>query len=101
MVSTAVLDSGAQSFDSDAPQWPDDAAESAFLSEQKVNGDVPVPKPSAATPGIADDQADSVVPLPSLDSLVNRIPPEAREVLDELFRARFVSVRRVHGTALK
>jgi hypothetical protein len=41
------------------------------------------------------------MPLPSLDELVKRIPPAARETLDELFRARFVSVQRTSPGSLK
>lgn len=40
-------------------------------------------------------------PLPKLDELVKRIPPTVRETLDELFRAKFVSVKRVDRAALK
>jgi len=40
-------------------------------------------------------------PLPSLDELVKRIPPAALETLDELFRARFVSVQRTSPSSLK
>ena len=40
-------------------------------------------------------------PLPSLDELVKRIPPDVRETLDDLFRVKFVSVKRVLPTSLK
>jgi len=40
-------------------------------------------------------------PLPALVDLVNRIPPEVREALEDLFRARFVTVKRVPAKALK
>jgi hypothetical protein len=33
--------------------------------------------------------------LPPLDELVARIPAPVREILDDLFRARFTTVRRV------
>jgi hypothetical protein len=39
--------------------------------------------------------------LPPLDELVKRIPPEVRETLEDLFRARFVTVKRVPKKALK
>lgn len=41
------------------------------------------------------------MPLPSLDELVQRIPAAAREALDELFRARFVGVKRIEKSVLK
>jgi hypothetical protein len=33
--------------------------------------------------------------LPALDDLVARVPPAVRGLLDDLFRAKFTSVRRV------
>lgn len=40
-----------------------------------------------------EDEAPAV--LPELDDLVARLPEEVRETLDELFRARFVSVKKL------
>jgi len=40
-------------------------------------------------------------PLPSLDELVKRIPDEARATLEDLFRARFVTARRIPPGSLK
>lgn len=88
--------------DGDAPRWPDEAAESAFLSEQRDSGTpaalLTVPK--ASNEGERTEAEDNS-PLPPLQSLIDRIPPEARETLEDLFRARFVSVKRVHNSALK
>lgn len=39
--------------------------------------------------------------LPPMEDLVKRIPAPAREVLEELFRARFVTVKRMPQSALK
>jgi hypothetical protein len=39
--------------------------------------------------------------LPPLEELVNRIPAPTRALMDELFRARFVTVKRVPKSALK
>ena len=39
--------------------------------------------------------------LPALEDLVKKISPEARELLDELFRAKFTGVKRVPAKALK
>lgn len=39
--------------------------------------------------------------LPPLEDLVKRIPAPAREVLEELFRPRFVTVKRFPLSALK
>ncbi|TAG28337.1 MAG: hypothetical protein EAZ36_06045, partial [Verrucomicrobia bacterium] len=43
-----------------------------------------------ATPG-----GGKGAPLPELDALVARLPAEVRGTLDELFRARFVSVKKL------
>ena len=43
-----------------------------------------------------DDATDAPkAALPELDKLLGRLPAEVRETLDELFRARFVAVKRV------
>ena len=39
--------------------------------------------------------------MPALDELVQRIPAAARELMDELFRAKFIAVKRVPKAALK
>ncbi len=80
-----------------APLWPDESAESSFLAESRDRGEpVPVAKP-------AEDRADQAdtKPLPALDELVGRIPLEVRESLEDLFRARFVTVKRLPRKALK
>jgi hypothetical protein len=41
------------------------------------------------------------MPLPSLDELVKRIPADVRETLDDLFRVKFVSVKRISPSSLK
>jgi hypothetical protein len=39
--------------------------------------------------------------LPPMDDLVQRIPGPVREALEELFRARFIGVKRIPQSALK
>jgi hypothetical protein len=39
--------------------------------------------------------------LPPLEDLVKRIPMPTRDLMEELFRARFVTVKRVPKSALK
>lgn len=80
--------------------WPDESAESAFLAEQREQGEgAPVaPLPTRAT---IVDEADAKTPLPALNDLIKKIPAETRELMDELFRAKFVAVRRVPKEALK
>lgn len=81
-----------------APLWPDDAAESAFRAEARERGETVVASPPAADDGREDAEAGA---LPPLDQLVARLPADVRETLDDLFRARFVAVRRVPRKALK
>lgn len=75
--------------------WPDDAAESAFLSESRQRGEPPT------VPRVAEVDEPEPAALPPLETLVNRIPAETRELLDELFRARFTTVRRVKKSDLQ
>jgi hypothetical protein len=83
--------------DERVPQWPDDAAESSFLADLRDSGEPVVngaPKPEAS------DESDPKA-LPALDELVQRIPAHVREILDDLFRAKFTKVRKVPAKALK
>lgn len=84
-----------------APEEPafeivDDMAESAFRAEARDRGEVVVPVPKTESEESVDTK-----PLPPLDKMVERIPAEVRDVLEELFRAKFVAVRRVPAKALK
>ena len=83
------------STEGDEPSLPAEETERAMLAELRERGEVPVRR--AAAP--ARDEA--MVHLPPLDELVKRIPPQVREALDDLFRARFTGVRRVPAEALK
>jgi len=84
-------------FGDEAP-WPtDDVAESAFLAEARARGETVAVKPVAAR-----EEAEAPTgPLPGLDAMVARIPVEVREVLEELYRAKFTAVRRVSAKFLK
>ena len=93
-------DSGAG--DDDAPEWPDESVEAAMIAEQRERdaGDItPSRAPRPAREADRDDEA--AAPLPQLDALIEKIPPNVRETLDELFRARFTSVQRVPKQVLK
>lgn len=39
--------------------------------------------------------------LPPMEDLVKRIPMPTRDLLEELFRAKFVTVKRIPSSALK
>ncbi len=77
--------------------WPDAAAESAFLAEARSRGELPAPKPTAAE----EPEEAETGPLPPVEKMLERIPPPVREMLDDLFRARFVRVTRIPRRALK
>ena len=84
-------------FGDDAP-WPtDEAGESAFLAESRDRGDTVAVKPAAAR----EEAEAETGPLPALDEMVQRIPAEVRDVLEELYRAKFTAVRRVSAKFLK
>lgn len=76
----------------------DPAAESAYLADARERGEV-VTEPATAAIIEAEDADEP--PLPRLDELVKRIPPDVRTTLDDLFRAHFVTVKRFPKTALK
>lgn len=67
------------------------------MAEARDRGE---PLPAKRAEPDAADEADAKA-LPPLDELVKRIPPEVRETLEDLFRARFVTVKRVPKKALK
>ena len=78
------------------PSWPDAAAESAFLAEARARGEAPVPV-RKADPAEETDAS----PLPPVEQLVGRVPAGVRELLDDLFRARFTRTARIPRRALK
>jgi hypothetical protein len=74
--------------------WPDESAEVAMLSELNERGEKPAL--TATEPVEETDTSD----LPPLDELVRRLSPEVRATLDDLFRVRFIAVRRVPQNVL-
>ena len=91
----AVVENGAN-------VWPDEAAETAFLAG--LSGPTEPAAPVVEAPETAaedEEEEEKETPLPALDELVQRLSPETRELLDDLFRAKFVTVRRVPKQALK
>jgi len=77
--------------------WPDESAEAAFLADARERGE---PVVATKTADEVPEENDSKA-LPPLHELVERIPAEVRETLEELFRARFVNVKRMPKKALK
>jgi hypothetical protein len=101
-------DSAPSPSDNSGPSWPDDAAESAFLAESAgayaggaTHGGSHATTTAAATAEATEAAADANAKLPPLEALVARIPPETRQVLEDLFRARFVAVKKIPRQAMK
>ena len=80
-----------------APVGPSPEEEAAFLSEERFQEAASAPLSVAA----AAETEEPAGALPPLDELVARIPAPTRALIDELFRARFVTVKRVPKSALK
>ena len=70
-------------------EWPDAGDESEYLSQAAARGETPAPAAQRGTSPVLGDK------LPALDELVARVPPGVRALLDDLFRAKFTTVRRV------
>jgi hypothetical protein len=71
--------------DDGEPVGPSAADEAAMLADDDMPAVTPPPARARSGSG----------PLPSLDSLVSRIPAPTRSALDERLRARFVRVRKL------
>jgi hypothetical protein len=81
--------------DEGEPIGPSAAEEAALLRDDR-GAEIVSPPPPAERP-----TADGSNPLPSLESLIDRIPPPLRAALDEHVRARFVRVRRLRRGELR
>ena len=77
----------------DAPSGPSSDEEAALLAQDTEIG-------GSLNAAMADAPAEPGE-LPPMEDLVKRIPAPAREMIEELFRARFVTVKRVPKSALK
>lgn len=84
--------------DESAPVGPSAEEEAALLAEDRTSEQFYGRAPKAEE--LEPENSPTAV-LPPMDDLVQRIPLPARELLEELFRARFVTVRRVPKSALK
>ncbi len=78
--------------DEGAPVGPSAAEEAALLATET---------PAAAPEWVETAPGGNGKDLPPLEDLVKRIPPKTRAAMDELFRANFVTVRRVPAGATK
>jgi len=92
-----VIVTDAPPVDDSIPVGPSPEEEAALLTQDRTSeqfyGQPPKPENIEPEPGEAS--------LPPMEDLVNRIPAPARELIEELFRARFVTVKRMPKAALK
>jgi len=98
----ALADATSAPFDEDGPNWPSAADEAAFIGGEKEQGRA-VPKADGALTlrGEAEQAEAALGPLPSVDALVARIPPDALAVVNDLLRVKFTGVKRVRPDVLK
>jgi hypothetical protein len=82
--------------DESAPVGPSADEEAAFLAENRTSESFYAQGPAA---GAVETEPTGA--LPPMEDLVKRIPAPARELMEELFRARFITVRRVPARDLK
>jgi hypothetical protein len=76
--------------------------ESAFLAEARERGEPAVAaKPPRDDDDDENEETQDAGGLPPLDDLVQRIPANVRDALNDLFRVKFVRVQRVPKSALK
>ena len=71
---------------------PGEEAEAAFLAEARERGENVASVAAALAAAESEDEKGA---LPPLEELVQKLPAELRETLDDLFRAKFVKVIRV------
>jgi hypothetical protein len=81
-----------------APAGPSEAEETALFAAQKLQA--AATDTMTAGLGLVAEVEEAATKLPAMEELVRRIPAGAREVMDELFRAKFVRVQRVPKQAL-
>lgn len=74
------------------PPLPGEEAETVFLAEARERGEDVA---SVAAALAAAENAEEKTALPPLEELVQKLPAELRDTLDDLFRAKFVKVIRV------
>lgn len=83
--------------ENESPEWPDAAVEEAMRAELASREES---LPKARSRANQDDTLEGG-PLPKLDDMIAQIPNRVIDTLDELFRAKFESVRRVPAAVLK
>lgn len=80
--------------DEDEPRWPDENEEASIAATLAEPATIREHLDQVAAVK-REEKADSVRDLPPLEDLVERIPAEVREGLENLFRLKFTKVRRL------
>lgn len=84
----------------DRPDWPPPDIEAAMSAEAADRDGGDGRAPTSRRVREARETLDGP-PLPALDEIIGQIPPETKEQLEELFRAKFTEVRRVPAAVFK
>ena len=87
--------------DDDGPKWPDEVAESGMRAEVANRGETLSSKAAREAAEALAEAAAEKRNLPPLDDLINQIPVEVRDTLEDLFRVKFIKVARAPKKALK
>jgi hypothetical protein len=85
--------------DGAAPVGPSTEEEAVFLAGDRLSEQAYGAGPKVEGGEPESEQLET--PLPPMEDLVKRIPAPVRELMEELLRARFVTVKRVPKAALK
>ena len=92
---------GTPTFDEEGPVWPDAAAESVISAEVAERGETLNSKTARELAEAAAEAVAEKKNLPTLGELVNRIPDDVRDTVEDLFRIKWTQVVRVPRKALK
>ena len=79
----------------DGPAGPSTEEEAAFLTQEQEMGTVAV---APVQPESTEEGQGNLLPM---EDLVKRIPMPTRDLMEELFRAKFITVKRIPQAALK
>lgn len=87
--------------DDDGPKWPDEVTESGMRAEVIGRGETLSAKAAREAAEALAEAAAEKRNLPPLDELINQIPAEIRDTLEDLFRVKFIKVARAPKKSLK
>jgi hypothetical protein len=87
--------------DDDGPIWPDEVAESGMRVEIAGRRETLNSKAAREAAEAAAEAAAEKKNLPPLDDLINQIPCDVRDTLEDLLRVKFMKVARSPKNSLK